>query len=106
MELTQLVVLKLLIVFFANLATPLATEEEHLNAVSLYPNPANDYIKIQSEENISATTIYNVTGQKIKTFPIGNSNSTIINTRNLSNGFYYLKITTDNEKIIKKIIIQ
>jgi len=87
-------------------ATPLSIQDEHLNNVSIYPNPANDFIKIKSIKNIKEITIYNVAGQKIKTFLVKNSNTNTINTTNLNSGFYYLRITTEKEKIIKKVIIQ
>jgi len=92
--------------FFANVATPLSVQDEHLNNVSIYPNPANDFIKIKSIENIKNIIIYNIAGQKIKTFLVENSNTNIINVNNINNGFYYLQISTEKEKIIKKVIIQ
>jgi hypothetical protein len=92
--------------FFANVAPSLSIQDEHLNNVSIYPNPANDFIKIISIKNIKEITIYNVAGQKIKTFLVNNLNTNTINTTNLNSGFYYLRITTEKEKIIKKVIIQ
>lgn len=92
--------------FFANLATWLSTQDEHLNNVSIYPNPGNDFIKIKSLKNITDITIYNEIGQEIKTFLVRDSNTSTINTTNFNSGFYYLKITTEKEEIIKKVIIQ
>ncbi len=92
--------------FFANVATPLSIQDEYLKNVSIYPNPANDFVKINSVKDIKDITIYNAMGQKIKTFLVKNSNTSTINTTNLNNGFYYLKITTEKGEIIKQIIIQ
>jgi hypothetical protein len=92
--------------FFANVAPPSSIQDEYINNVDTYPNPANDFIKIKSINSIKEITIYNVSGQKIKTFKVNNSNTNIINVSNIGNGFYYLQIITEKEKIIKKVIIQ
>ncbi len=91
--------------FFANLANSLSTPEEQLNKVSIYPNPANDFIKIESIKNIIDITIYNVAGQEIKTILVKNSNTNTINTIDLNNGLYYLKITTEEGEIIEKVAV-
>jgi len=90
--------------FFANVEIPLPVQDVHLDNIIIYPNPANNFIKIRSQKNIQDLTIYNVTGQKIKIHPIRDSN--IINTSNLNSGLYYLKITTEKGIVIKKVIIQ
>jgi len=90
--------------FFANVATPSSVQNVHLDHVIIYPNPANDFIEIRSNETIQNITIYNISGQKIKIPLIGDSN--IINTSKLNSGLYYLKITTEKGIIIKKVIIQ
>ena len=92
------------IVFFANVGNPASVEGVHIDDVIIYPNPANEFIEIRNQKNIQDVTIYNATGQKIKIHPIRDSN--IINTTNLSNGLYYIKITTEKGIIIKKVIIQ
>ncbi|MCF6279822.1 MAG: T9SS type A sorting domain-containing protein [Flavobacteriaceae bacterium] len=92
--------------FFANVTTPLFIQGEYLNKINIYPNPANNFMKIKSIKNIKDIIIYNVTGQKIKNFQVEDSNTNTINVNNINNGFYYLQITTEKEKIIKKVIIQ
>jgi len=93
-------------IFIAKLASALSIEEEQLTSVKLYPNPANDFIKIEHKKAINNITIYNITGQIIKTIKASNSNSAKINIMNLNDGLYYIRVSTENESILKKIIIQ
>jgi len=68
--------------------------------VSLYPNPVNDVLNIETALDIQTVEIYNIQGQKVLS-----SNQKQINTQNLSAGIYLVNITdTNNNKISKKII--
>ncbi|MEN6511989.1 MAG: T9SS type A sorting domain-containing protein, partial [Chloroherpetonaceae bacterium] len=74
--------------------------------ISVFPNPANDYLKIeQGEANISHVEIINLQGQIVKSQRILGNQSTLDLT-NLSTGVYILKIYTDSGFIIKKLIKQ
>jgi len=78
----------------------------------IYPNPASDFIYL-GFNNISAhnmsVVLYNLSGQTVynETNDLhSNKNSLIIPVNNLSDGVYYLKITTEQSTLNKKIIIQ
>ncbi|MEN6512292.1 MAG: T9SS type A sorting domain-containing protein, partial [Chloroherpetonaceae bacterium] len=74
--------------------------------ISIFPNPANDYLKIeQSEADISFVEIINLQGQVIKSQRIL-GNQSILDLTNLSTGVYILKIYTNSGFIIKKLIKQ
>jgi len=92
--------------FFAEVDAPSLIQGMNSNNIIIYPNPANDYIKIKSQNIIKKVIIYNTIGQEIKTLQVLNSNITSINTTTLNNGLYYLKITTEKGNTIKTIIIQ
>ncbi len=92
--------------FIANLYSSLSVEEELSTNVNLYPNPANDFIKIESKNSIKNISIYNEIGQLIKNLKIRNSNNTIVNIKHLQKGIYYMRISTDKKAILKKIIIE
>jgi len=72
--------------------------------VSVYPNPANNMINVNATSNISNVEVYTIAGQKVGDFT-ANSTNTTINTSNLTNGLYLMKIHTDNGVINKKFSV-
>ena len=70
--------------------------------VQIYPNPASDFIKINSSGKIKGIEIYDMTGKKMD-FSLENDT---IDVSNLSAGTYLINIKTENgnfsEKFIKK----
>ena len=72
-----------------------------LNA-NIFPNPAKDFINIQSDEKIKSVEIYNLQGQKLIT-----ATQKQINISSLSSGIYIVRIEDiENNTITKKIIIK
>jgi len=74
-----------------------------LNKFNIIPNPFFDQITISGEKVPSLVTVYNVTGKMI----LQVSNSNIIQTSNLPEGIYFIKIKdsngrVENHKIIKE----
>lgn len=77
--------------------------------ISVYPNPVEDYLKIEANAAISVQSIslYNLLGQKFKTFPGNESGAAAtIDASNLKSGTYFIEIDTDKGKAIKKFIKQ
>jgi hypothetical protein len=70
---------------------------------SVFPNPASSNFNIQIDENMigSIATVYNLIGQKIKSFAL---NATIIN-QTLSKGIYLIQIEINGIKTTKKLIV-
>lgn len=68
------------------------------NTYKIYPNPASDFLILEGLEN-NDWVILNNLGQEI----IKGNNSKTINIKNLPNGIYFFKSTTDN--YLHKIII-
>ena len=64
--------------------------------IKLYPNPVKDVLKIDipNNETITNICIYNVAGQKVKTFSLPKE----INVESLPKGNYIIEITTDKDK--------
>lgn len=73
--------------------------------IKVFPNPANDFIKISSTNGtlIEAISIYELSGKLVldKTM---NEIQTIIHTENLS-GLYFVKIQTSKGILVEKIVI-
>lgn len=69
--------------------------------VSVYPNPASTELNIQIPSNVSieAVVIYNALGQKVF-----ESKAPVVDVNSLSDGAYFLKITTSEGLVLKKFI--
>jgi Secretion system C-terminal sorting domain/FG-GAP repeat len=69
---------------------------------SIYPNPSNDFVKINLSDkvNIEKIAIYSPEGKLLKT-----EKSDILSVKDLSKGNYYFEIITNKGKQTKKIIV-
>ncbi|MDR1726095.1 MAG: leucine-rich repeat protein [Bacteroidales bacterium] len=82
------------------------TEISNNNTVSLYPNPANTEIIIESP-NMEAITISNLLGQRVYYYKIIGVKKHIINVADLKKGLYIVQISNHNGNVItKKLEIQ
>jgi Secretion system C-terminal sorting domain/GEVED domain len=83
-------------------------EATNNNLVSIYPNPVNDFMTVSLvAESLEVTTIYiiNALGEIVLTEKVISSNKTL-NTSNLTNGIYFIKVESKNGSAIKKFIKQ
>ena len=79
------------------------------NSVLVYPNPAkeNTHIKWNESLNINRIKIYNTQGALIFSTNIAQDRNQLqIDTKYFSKGMYFINLSTDKNKIIKKLIIQ
>ncbi len=68
-------------------------------AISIYPNPATNYISIDNDENVKSIIIFNLVGRKMLTFDnIRKDEQYDVST--LSNGMYLVQVTDQANKII------
>ncbi|MFN1217747.1 T9SS type A sorting domain-containing protein [Chryseobacterium kwangjuense] len=65
----------------------------------IYPNPASDFIQIETLENLKEVNIYSMTGQKMLT-----SSTARINIQSLKAGVYMVEIKTVKNTSVHKII--
>ena len=86
---------------------PLAIDGlDKLDAVAVYPNPANDHkIHIQSENNLDAIELINLNGQLVQKISKPTAVDHGYSIENIPQGFYLLKITADNASVTKKVIV-
>lgn len=70
--------------------------------IIIYPNPANDEITIQSNQDIENYQLIDLTGKVI----LSQSNSNSINVSSINPGMYLLKILSNNSITTKKVIIK
>lgn len=78
-------------------------ERENLENISAFPNPCHTELKVKSIEIIKNITIIDLTGRNRKNI-IVNSNSFVLNTTQVPNGQFFLRIETAKGINYKKMI--
>lgn len=81
----------------------LSTKSNHLLSVSIYPNPSSDFIAISGESIEGNYTIYTFDGRTIKSGKLANNR---ISVSNLNSGMYLLNITSQQNTLSKRILIE
>lgn len=82
----------------ATLGTKEAVAQE--NRISVYPNPATDFLNIQSEVPVTHVEVTNMSGRKMEV----QLNHNKVDIRNLIAGIYTVNIEIKGNKFSKKII--
>ncbi|MBN1949794.1 MAG: T9SS type A sorting domain-containing protein [Bacteroidales bacterium] len=83
----------------------LTREVEGVLYVELYPNPADQYIRIKSDEEILTIGIYNM-GGILLTEEIINDVSAELNLGGFATGNYVLKLTTASGEVSKQFVLE
>ncbi|MCX8523085.1 T9SS type A sorting domain-containing protein [Chryseobacterium formosus] len=65
----------------------------------IYPNPASDFVVIETKDDIKSINIYSISGQKVL-----NTQDKKINIQSLQSGVYFVEIKTDKSTTTHKII--
>jgi hypothetical protein len=73
--------------------------------ISIYPNPARDYVRITSSEEMVEVEILNQLGQRVYNQVVKNTNVDI-STIEFESGVYYVRIKSDTGSSIQKLVIQ
>lgn len=74
-------------------------------SVSIYPNPATDFVYIMSQERIINVSVHNSEGKVVISTEVNNAEIKL-NTSSLSSGIYYIQVKTKQETTGKKIFIR
>lgn len=80
----------------------LSIDSNSLVSISIYPNPTSDIIKISGNLIEANYSMFSIIGKKVKAGKVTDEG---IIVSDLSTGNYILKISTDNNVITRKIII-
>ena len=75
------------------------------SSVSVYPNPAQDLVNIESTFDISKVTVMNYVGQTVAQLKKVESALVKLNTASYEDGVYFIKVETTEGIITKKITI-
>ncbi len=73
--------------------------------ISVYPNPANDFVNIESSANINEVKIFNNLGQIVYSQKIDN-NFVRINTEKFITGIYHIQINSQDGIKTQKLVIK
>ena len=75
------------------------------NSVSLYPNPAREYIdiRVDGDLNVTMMEVYDVYGKLINTVN-DIDNPTRINVNGLADGMYFVRVTTETGAVTKSFV--
>jgi len=78
------------------------------NSITLFPNPARDYVDLRVDGNVNVTAmeVYDVYGKLINT--VGTAAAMQqpyrINVNGLANGMYFVRVSTDNGVVTKSFV--
>lgn len=76
---------------------------DDINSFTLYPNPTQDVLFIESPSPLTEVSLFNILGEE-KRHIKGNPSS--IDISNLANGLYFVQLSTDKSNLTYKIIKQ
>ncbi len=67
-------------------------------SIKVYPNPADQYLKIESESAIESIYLYDLTGRLVRNEIFSNENIIVVQRKSLPRGFYILNLKTGKEE--------
>lgn len=76
-----------------------------LTNVSVYPNPSNGIINIESEVALDEIEIITINGQVLQQIKRPNMENNTYTVSNLPKGFYFIKLSNDTNSVTKKVLI-
>ncbi|MGB0974218.1 MAG: T9SS type A sorting domain-containing protein [Flavobacteriaceae bacterium] len=83
----------------------LGVEDDYLDdIIQLYPNPTSNLFAIKGLQKKASVSIYGINGSLV--FEDNNYISNAIDVSHLSSGVYFIKMTTENGELIKKLVKQ
>ena len=83
--------------------TTLSADDFSASNFKVYPNPASDYITIESKNiKVSSIDMYNVLGAKVLSSELTEDR---VNVSNLVKGVYFMKINSVDGSLTKKVVI-
>jgi len=89
--------------WFYGLITDVEADNLFESNLTIYPNPTNGQLTINSTEQLSNVQVFDIMGNMVNQFSL-NSGNQLINISSLSNGNYTLKINNQNGSFVNKKI--
>ena len=82
----------------------LSNNEFANTTISVYPNPTEDLLHVDSIDSILKYQLFDVQGRLMKSEKFNNQNNIDIDTNSLAQGVYVLNLTTEKGILIEKIV--
>ena len=80
-------------------------EEMFVPNVTIYPNPVNDRLFIETEVEIEEVVVYDIYGRyKVAKSQSHKDTEILIDLSNLSKGVYFVNVKTSVGSVVKKIV--
>jgi len=83
----------------------LGIEESYMLKAKVYPNPAEHFFRVETEENIQSLSLYSLDGRIIH-LVINQGRKAFVNVSDFLPGIYLLKIEAENSRGFYKVIIR
>ena len=87
-----------------DMSSVLGVKEIQGEKISLYPNPASDYLMLMSDGK-GMMSISDITGKVVYSSEISNTTQ-YTDIRNLSKGVYFVKVTSDEKTFTQKLVVE
>lgn len=82
------------------------TNHHEMPGLSIYPNPAKDFMIIDSPEEINRIDVYNFSGTKVLTSHTTGKRHVTLSTNHLSPAIYMVQVVTvDGKQLTKKVLV-
>ncbi len=80
--------------------------QKSLTSITVFPNPANDFINITNPNNIELETVqlYDITGRLVKTLSLDTTVQHHLDISEIASATYFMIITAKNGEIMKQIV--
>ncbi len=82
--------------------TKVVIEYPDVTDITVYPNPVNSLLKIDSDTDVLKTDVISLSGKIV----LSQVRTDVINVESLTPGLYLIKITTSEGVVIKKVVKQ
>lgn len=79
--------------------------EYYASQISISPNPAHDFIQIESPYSISSFVLYDEVGKMCKNLKGTINRSHVLDVSALASGMYFLELDIKGEKVIKRVLL-
>lgn len=79
-------------------------EEMLVSNVTIYPNPANDRLYVETLTLTLTIEIYDVYGRQQVTKSLCHQGALVVDLTNLNSGIYFVKVVTENGNVVKRIV--
>jgi para-nitrobenzyl esterase len=101
----------LVTIFLYNLVCNDLTSVNQVNvntAVEIFPNPAHEFVNVQSPQDVSEIVLYDQMGRTVIETKGINKQNYEINTSRLNKGVYFVRIrfsNADNAPVVKRVVV-